>query len=380
MIDFVSVKNDHNSPKIIYGTSHRNIAQWDARQKQDSWKIKVEINDGLLSALALPNCESLSHNNPTWLAYGTLRGAHVIWDLRYHMMATKLTNSDNRGVTTLNLIDSCGPSMNGETYKQHSDFDANSIQSGSFINNESAPISSWPRYLASSLDGCNIINFFDIEKRELEAQIISDPEKNDMSEELPHFTSCQFYGKNNRKLITAGTDRIVRYWDFDDYKSSYVIIDAPHFRAGSSTENNPNNKYFIPPQGRTYECRIQENLRVLQEFQIKRKNPIGATEGTGRNGRIVDGDVRLTGLSSNSNFNKNSPDDRFIINPLPHVDAISDMCLINVSTSAVNHNIIDNHKHWEQERAPNGLEVPLDVRNENFFVTASRDGWISVWR
>ena len=38
-----------------------------------------------------------------------------------------------------------------------------------------------------------------------------------------------------------------------------------------------------------------------------------------------------------------------------------------------------DHCHWENERAPGAFEIG---RNgvEGFVVTASRDGWVSVWK
>lgn len=297
------------------------------------------------------------------MAFGTLRGAHIIWDLRYHMMATKFHNEDNRAVVNLNLINSCGPSSNGQTYYAY-----NSING---INLESAPVTSWPKYLASTVEGCNQINFFDLEKKELESQIIADPEKATTKEELPHFTSCYFFGKNQRKLITAGLDRMVRYWDLDQVNNSFTVVDAPYFKAGSNRENTARH-YFIPSGNKTYEMRISQNIRILQEFQHGKSNYLGCTNGTGKNGRIINGDISKT--ISTGNNHEFLPDDKFIYSPLPHVDAISDMKVCHV----YNHNAAELQSKWQEDKAPNAFTVASE--HENFIITGTRDGWVNVWK
>jgi len=393
LIDFISIKNsaDVSNQKIIYGTSHRMIAHWDTRQQADSWNIRVEIDDGLLSTLALPgeaanttcsfngsiSTPSLpySSNEPTWMAFGTFRGIHIIWDLRYHMQARKIQTPDNRGITSLNLLNSCGPSINGKVHTEKNNHMDGPMDG---IDTNSSPIASWPKYIASSVEGTNTINFYDIQSGQLESQIIADPEKITSKEpDLPHFTSCQFFGDNSRKLITAGTDRMVRYWDLDNVSESYTVTDAPNFRAGSSNERS-DKKYFVPSGVKSFDVRSFENVRTLIEAQypssIIQSSSEGYTNGTGKNGRIVNGDVKLN--LKNNNSNSKSPDDKFIYSPLPHIDAITDMSIISCRLTSATSS--DNH-HWENERAPGAFEIG---RNgvEGFVVTASRDGWVSVWK
>lgn len=98
-------------------------------------------------------------------------------------------------------------------------------------------------------------------------------------------------------------------------------------------------------------------------------------------GRLAAGDQILSPRSYR-------PDDKALCSPLPHVDAISDICVINCVNGGSGQGPVQGGggqtgdilaKDYEADKAPNAFTTPMSA-SENFMVTATRDGYISVWK
>ena len=365
LVDFVTLK--HKKPcEVIYGTSHRTISHWDTRTRNDiSWSFKTKIDDGLLSCLALPgNGFSQYH----WLSYATQKGMHVIWDVRYQLACNFFQHPRNRGSVKIDLVNSGGPSLG--TTRPGTRLETLNEENSHFgpVDLEYAPISSWNKYLASVSEGVNEINWWNIETGEQISSILANPQDYTDNENLPSITSTNFFGKNERSLITAGTDRIVRFWDLDEPTTgSFTICDAPTYDAGASNINSNFNP-FQPNKIRTWHASIIERIRLVQEIREPMREKFqGNCEGTGDFGKFRDNDRIL--------FPNGNLDDKALQSPLPHVDAITDVCVLHCSSG----NTGDGGNSGDFDLAPNAFVTGVNLV-ENFLITATRNGYVNIWK
>jgi len=411
LIDFVTLK--HKKPcEVIFGTSHRTISHWDTRLRNDiSWSFKVKIDYGLLSCMALPgNGFSQSH----WMSYATQKGMHAIWDIRYQSECNKFQHPRNRGSVKIDLVSSGGPSLGTTRPGTRLERIRESEGSSGFgvaVDLDYAEFDSWNKYLASVSEGVNEINWWNVETGEMVACVSANPndtmESMNSQPDLPSFTSTAFFGKNQRSLITAGTDRIVRFWDLDEPTTgSFAVCEAPSYDAGSTNVrmanqnpghgqnmvnqnkanlNNPNAQhnptsptnsnqnssfnFYQPSKIRTWHSSVIERIRHVQEIREPlREKFSGNCEGTGDFGKFRDNDR----IISPSEFRI---DDKALQSPLPHVDAITDVCVLHCSSSGDGLGC----KDYEGDKAPNAF-VNQTNPTENFMVTATRDGFVSIWK
>merc|ERR1712071_429572 len=140
-----------------------------------SWSFKVKIDDGLLSCMALPgNGFSQSY----WMSYGTQKGMHAIWDIRYQSECNKFQHPRNRGSVKIDLVSSGGPSLGttrpGTRLEQIRESEGSS-GFGVAVDLDYAEFDSWNKYLASVSEGVNEINWWNVETGERVACVSANP-------------------------------------------------------------------------------------------------------------------------------------------------------------------------------------------------------------
>ena len=178
-------------PKIsLKENPHRQIFERTA-SNDISWSFKVKIDDGLLSCMALPgNGFAQSY----WMSYGTQKGMHAIWDIRYQSESNKFQHPQNRGSVKIDLVSSGGPSLGstmrpGTRLEQIRESEGSSSASGGggggfgvAVDLDYAEVDSWNKYLASVSEGVNEINWWNVETGERVACVSANP--NDTMESM----------------------------------------------------------------------------------------------------------------------------------------------------------------------------------------------------
>ena len=150
----------------------------------------------------------------------------------------------------------------------------------------------------------------------------------------------------------------------------------PHHNAQHQNSNskqlpqNSNFNFYQPSKIRTWHSSVIERIRHVQEIREPlREKFSGNCEGTGDFGKFRDTDRIISP-------NEFRIDDKALQSPLPHVDAITDVCVLHCSSSSGDGL---GCKDYEGDKAPNAF-VNQTNPTENFMVTATRDGFVSIWK
>ncbi|XP_006815104.1 phosphoinositide 3-kinase regulatory subunit 4-like [Saccoglossus kowalevskii] len=250
---------------LAYATVYGSLIGWDLRAPGNAWKLKNEQKHGLITSF------SVDHKR-CWLSVGTSSGIHVCWDMRFQLPITTLTHPTGTRVRQLLM------------HPLHQ---------------------SW---VISAVEGNNEVSMWDMETgaRQMTLWASTTPalSQTQASSHSVHTMYCSL-ADGNPFLVTAGSDMRMRFWDLAYPQSSYII-------AGAANDH-------LHQTAVSYKHKLVDGTEVIQETYSKQR---GTSDDTPRR----------------------APD------PVPsgHRDTISDMTVFQTSQA--------------------------------FIATCSRDGVVKVWK
>jgi phosphoinositide-3-kinase regulatory subunit 4 len=337
---------------LAFATDSGTVHGWDLRNRARAWGLKVGPQAGYITSIAVP-----PEGDALWLVAGTSRGLVLLFDLRFRVLLKAWRHSSHGKVHRLYISRStCSDPFVFICAGEDNDFGLYNIDSGKLVQafrtcdtsvdaasvaktavlepvsiESLAPLSSmyhrnglWEGLAVGELGsaGSNIIGPASATAKKASAAISSDStgSKNSVRAVLCPFDTVEsnkhFSAHLPPAVISAGTDRRVRYWHTQDPSLCYSLFDQEF---GSTS-----------PQ---YWDMLGTNVSVCREVLSNHADPAHqpTTEGRG-----------LPHPSSN------------------HEDAILDMAYVNSFSSF--------HS-----------AAAAGSRNPGFLLTASRDGVVKAW-
>ncbi|RDD40341.1 Phosphoinositide 3-kinase regulatory subunit 4 [Trichoplax sp. H2] len=192
---------DSGSQAVLsYVTTHGCICGWDSRMPHRmAWKLQNDLKNGLSTAYTIDRLQC-------WLAVGSSTGAHVC---------------------------ACVKCLTPNPKEQ-----------------------SW---VVSSMQGNNEVSMWDVETGARRKMLwASSAPPMSTTQSSPESVLAVYPGPpDDRFILTAGTDRRIRYWDTESCGSSYVVV-------GSATETTDSSEF-------QYRSRAIDGTEVIIEKEIKRK-------------------------------------------------------------------------------------------------------------
>nr|XP_020662521.1 phosphoinositide 3-kinase regulatory subunit 4 [Pogona vitticeps] len=209
---------------LAYATVNGSLVGWDLRSSSNAWTLKHDLRLGLITSFAVDM-------HQCWLCIGTSSGTMACWDMRFQLPISSHSHPSRARIRRLLMH----------------------------------PLSqSW---VIAAVQGNNEVSMWDMETgdRRFTLWASSAPPLSEMqpSPHSVHGIYCS-PADGNPILLTAGSDMKIRFWDLAYPERSYIV-------AGSSS--SPSVSYYR---------KIIEGTEVVQEIQNKQK--IGPTDETPRRG------------------------------------------------------------------------------------------------
>uniref|UniRef100_A0A6J0UP93 non-specific serine/threonine protein kinase n=1 Tax=Pogona vitticeps TaxID=103695 RepID=A0A6J0UP93_9SAUR len=209
---------------LAYATVNGSLVGWDLRSSSNAWTLKHDLRLGLITSFAVDM-------HQCWLCIGTSSGSMACWDMRFQLPISSHSHPSRARIRRLLMH----------------------------------PLSqSW---VIAAVQGNNEVSMWDMETgdRRFTLWASSAPPLSEMqpSPHSVHGIYCS-PADGNPILLTAGSDMKIRFWDLAYPERSYIV-------AGSSS--SPSVSYYR---------KIIEGTEVVQEIQNKQK--IGPTDETPRRG------------------------------------------------------------------------------------------------
>lgn len=204
---------------LAYATVYGSIVGWDLRSPGTAWKLDNNPKHGLITSF----CVDTQH---CWLLLGTAGGHLVCWDLRFRLPITTIVHPTGARVRRLLLH----PHLHSSAF--------------------------------SAVQGNNEVSLWDLESGARTSTLWASSAP-PLSQTLAskHATYSMYVGYTDRGifLITAGSDMRIRYWDIDYAADSYIIAGAA---------NDPLNAPAV-----SYLSRLIDGTEVIQETHGKSRPP-----------------------------------------------------------------------------------------------------------
>ncbi|NWU73067.1 PI3R4 kinase, partial [Pterocles burchelli] len=209
---------------LAYGTVNGSLVGWDLRSNSNAWTLKHDLKLGLITSFAVDV-------HQCWLCIGTSNGTMACWDMRFQLPISSHSHPSKARIRRLLMH----------------------------------PV--YQSWVIAAVQGNNEVSMWDMETgdRRFTLWASSAPPLSELqpSPNSIHGIYCS-PASGNPILLTAGSDMKIRFWDLAYPERSYVI-------AGSS--NCPSFSYYR---------KIIEGTEVVQEIQNKQKP--GPTDETPRKG------------------------------------------------------------------------------------------------
>ncbi|XP_053121356.1 phosphoinositide 3-kinase regulatory subunit 4 isoform X1 [Hemicordylus capensis] len=207
---------------LAYATVNGSLVGWDLRSSNNAWTLKHDLRLGLITSFAVDI-------HQCWLCIGTSSGTMACWDMRFQLPISSHPHPSRTRIRRLLMH----------------------------------PLSqSW---VIAAVQGNNEVSMWDMETgdRRFTLWASSAPPLSELqpSPHSVHGIYCS-PADGNPILLTAGSDMKIRFWDLAYPERSYIV-------AGSSSSVS-------------YYRKIIEGTEVVQEIQNKQK--VGLTEETPRRG------------------------------------------------------------------------------------------------
>ncbi|NXV78451.1 PI3R4 kinase, partial [Atlantisia rogersi] len=209
---------------LAYGTVNGSLVGWDLRSSSNAWTLKHDLKLGLITSFAVDI-------HQCWLCIGTSNGTMACWDMRFQLPISSHSHPSKARIRRLLMH----------------------------------PL--YQSWVIAAVQGNNEVSMWDMETgdRRFTLWASSAPPLSELqpSTHSIHGIYCS-PASGNPILLTAGSDMKIRFWDLAYPERSYVV-------AGSS--NCPSVSYYR---------KIIEGTEVVQEIQNKQKQ--GPTDETPRKG------------------------------------------------------------------------------------------------
>ncbi|XP_061573791.1 phosphoinositide 3-kinase regulatory subunit 4-like isoform X2 [Cololabis saira] len=258
--------NSGNQSVLAYATVNGSLVGWDVRCNANAWTLRHDLRLGLITSFSVDM-------HQCWLCLGTSSGTMACWDMRFQLPISNHSHPARARVRRLLMH---------------------------------------PLYQSSviaAVQGNNEVSMWDMETgdRKFTLWASSAPPLSEMqpSPHSVHGIYCS-PADGNPLLLTAGSDMRIRFWDLAYPERSYIVV------------GGANDSLHCPSV--LYSRKIIEGTEVVQEIHSKQKS--GAAEDSPRRG----------------------PDQL----PVGHHDIITDVATFQTT--------------------------------QGFIVTSSRDGIVKVWK
>ncbi|NXA15141.1 PI3R4 kinase, partial [Sapayoa aenigma] len=209
---------------LAYGTVNGSLVGWDLRSSSNAWTLKHDLKLGLITSFAVDI-------HQCWLCIGTSNGTMACWDMRFQLPISSHSHPSKARIRRLLMH----------------------------------PV--YQSWVIAAVQGNNEVSMWDMETgdRRFTLWASSAPPLSELqpSPHSIHGIYCS-PASGNPILLTAGSDMKIRFWDLAYPERSYVV-------AGSSS--CPSVSYYR---------KIIEGTEVVQEIQNKQK--LGPTDETPRKG------------------------------------------------------------------------------------------------
>ncbi|XP_029445209.1 phosphoinositide 3-kinase regulatory subunit 4 [Rhinatrema bivittatum] len=210
---------------LAYATVNGSLVGWDLRSSTNAWTLKHDLRLGLITSFAVDI-------HQCWLCIGTSNGTMACWDMRFQLPISSHSHPARARIRRLLMH----------------------------------PL--YQSWVIAAVQGNNEVSMWDMETgdRRFTLWASSAPPLSEMqpSPHSVHGIYCS-PADGNPILLTAGSDMKIRFWDLAYPERSYII-------AGSAI-NSPSVSYYR---------KIIEGTEVVQEIQSKQK--VGPTDDTPRRG------------------------------------------------------------------------------------------------
>lgn len=201
---------------IAYTTVHGLIVGWDLRSQHVAWKLQNDPKLGLITSFDV-------HHELSWLVLGTSSGSHICWDMRFQLPVNTIQHSKNARIRRC-------------------------------VVNQAVPSS-----IVSSIEGNNEVNFWDVETNTRQKTLwASTSPLLSTTQSSRHCVKGMHLGYSGGKaafLLTAGNDLKIRFWDLLTPSESQVVA------AGAGDKSEP----------AVYESRLIDGTEVIYEGHMKEK-------------------------------------------------------------------------------------------------------------
>ncbi|XP_022087879.1 phosphoinositide 3-kinase regulatory subunit 4-like [Acanthaster planci] len=215
---------------VAYATVQGYLVGWDLRAPGVAWRLRNQLKHGLITSFAVDP-------NQCWMAVGTSNGAHTCWDLRFQLPITTLHHPTASHVRRISLH----PSN--------------------------------PSWIISAVQGNNEVSMWDMETGARQFTLWASPSpplsQTQTSNHAVHGLYCIPSNEHSPSFLTAGSDQRLRYWSLTNPENSCIV-------AGSV--NDPTTQPAV-----TYKRRLIDGTEVIIETYDKHRSTANVSE-TGRQG------------------------------------------------------------------------------------------------
>ncbi|KAG5671298.1 hypothetical protein PVAND_001503 [Polypedilum vanderplanki] len=207
--------------QIAYATLYGAIVGWDLRMpaSQNAWRLESDLRNGVITTFTIDPL------NSSWLAIGTSSGRHLCWDLRFSLKIAEIKHPYESRIRRV----ACHPTE--------------------------------PSCLISASQGNNEVFSWNIETNSRQTALWAStaPPLSNINA-TTHSVCALLPGSVDGRgfLITGGTDQRIRYWDLQDASNCRLVVSAPK-------DCSPSNV--------TYDSRLIDGTYVIQETQNVNQSP-----------------------------------------------------------------------------------------------------------
>ncbi|XP_058513084.1 phosphoinositide 3-kinase regulatory subunit 4 isoform X3 [Ochotona princeps] len=209
---------------LAYATVNGSLVGWDLRSSSNAWTLKHDLKSGLITSFAVDI-------HQCWLCIGTSSGTMACWDMRFQLPISSHCHPSRARIRRLSMH----------------------------------PL--YQSWVIAAVQGNNEVSMWDMETgdRRFTLWASSAPPLSELqpSPHSVHGIYCS-PADGNPILLTAGSDMKIRFWDLAYPERSYVV-------AGGTS--SPSVSYYR---------KIIEGTEVVQEIQSNQK--VGQSDDTPRRG------------------------------------------------------------------------------------------------
>ncbi|KAL4221189.1 phosphoinositide-3-kinase [Mactra antiquata] len=214
VVDMNHFDTGHQSV-LAYATVNGHLIGWDLRSPDLAWLLKNDPKTGLITSFDV-------HQSQCWLAVGTSSGKHVCWDLRFQLPITSIVHPSNSRVRRLLAHP-----------KEQS-------------------------WIISAVQGNNEVSMWDVETGARRKALWASTEPTLSKKTSPHAVYGMYVGVTDTHtfLLSSGSDMKIRYWDLSYPANSFVMVD-------SANDLKHQTAY-------SYRSRLIEGTEVIEETYSKK--------------------------------------------------------------------------------------------------------------